>query len=345
MKLDKLALVFMLTLLIGGAAFYFSGQQSEKVEDQESGVVFLPGLMNKINQVTQVVITDEKASTHLTLKEDQWVVEEKAGYGADFSKVKSLLLGLVDLKTVESKTSKPENYGRLGVQDIGQPGEESPSKLTLLDKADNVMHTLIVGKSKSAKGPSSKGAVYVRKQNETQSWLVSGKIDLPAKQTDWLDKTIIDLPASRIQSVTIVQSDGSKLSVSKNEKTDKNYTVEDLPPKAELKSESVANSLANALQKLSFEDVLNRGKFKIDEKTIVETTFKTYDDLQITAKVSEKDDKHYLWFDTKTTSSEQKLVDESSQLNSNFALWVYEIQSFKAESFKKKLEDLIKTSE
>jgi len=342
MKFDKIATILMLTLIIAGAAFYFSDQEMEKVEDREGGVVFLSGLMNKINQVAHVVVTEGQSSTHLKLKNDRWIVEEKAGYDAEFSKVKQLLLGLAELKTIEAKTSKPENYGRLGVQNVGDDGEVKSRQVQLLDKADNVLYTLIVGKSKASNVPGA-SANYVRRLNEAKSWLVNGKIDVPVSQTDWLDKAIINISASRIKSVEITQPDKSQLLISKKEKADKNYSVENLPAKAELQSESVANSTANILQNLSFDDVLSRGTFQADDKQITRVTFKTFDGLQLMAQLNVKDDKNYLWFDTKTTSDDEKITKESSELNAKFALWVYEISTAKATTFQKKLEDLLKT--
>jgi len=342
MKFDKIATILMLTLIIAGAAFYFSDQEMEKVEDRDGGVVFLSGLMSKINQVAQVIVTEEQSSTHLKLKDNRWIVEEKAGYDAEFSKVKKLLLGLAELKTIEPKTSKPENYGRLGVQNVGDDGEVSSRQVQLLDKADNVLYTLIVGKSKTSSVPGA-GATYVRRLNEAESWLVNGEIDIPDSQIDWLNKAIINLSASRIQSIEITQPDKSQLLISKKEKADKNYHVENLPDKAELKSENVANSIANALQNLSFDEVLSRGTFQADDKKITQVVFKTFDGLQLMAQLSIRDDKNFLWFDTKTTSDDEKITQESSDLNAKFALWVYEISSAKASTFQKKLEELLKT--
>lgn len=334
-------MILMLTLLIGGGAFYFSSQEMEKVEDREGGVVFLSGLMGKINNVAQVVVREDQSVTHLKLKDDRWVVEEKAGYDAEFSKVKKLLLGLAELKTIEPKTSKPENYGRLGVQGVGESGDVASRQIELLDKAENVLNTLIVGKSKTSSAPGA-AATYVRRSNEAKSWLVSGEIDIPVSQTDWLNKNIINLSSSRIQSVEINQPDKSQLLISKKDKADKNYSVENLPAKAELQSESVANSIASVLQNLSFDEVFKRATFQADDAQITRVIFKTFDGLQLTVQLNVKDEKYYLWFDTKALSEDEKIVKESSDLNAKFALWVYEIAKAKASTFQKKLEDLLK---
>jgi len=303
-------------------------------------------LMGKVNQVAKVVVTDSNGKTHLLKQGDRWLVKEQSGYDAEFTKVKKLLLGLADLETIESKTSKPENYGRLGVQAVGEAGEVASKQIQLFDKADNLMHTLIVGKAKSlrtAGGPTSKGAIYVRQPNDEQSWLVSGKIELPDTQTEWLNKSIIDLKASRVQAVNIQHADKDTLSISKKAKADENYAVDNFPEKAELKSSSAANQIAALLQNLTFDEVLKRGGFEADDKKITDITFDTFDGLKIMTKLIEKEGKHYIWFDAKAESDDDAIKQESSKLNTNFALWVYQISETNANKFKKKLEDLIKT--
>lgn len=334
--------------MFGGAAFYFSDQQMEKVEDQEAGAYFLSGLLGKINQVSQISLVEKDSSTHLMLKHDRWVVQEKSSFDADFPKVKKLLLGLAEMETIEAKTSKPENYGRLGVQGVGESGDVVSREIQLLDKADNLMYALIIGKIKSSRAPGSKDAIYVRLKGEKKSWLVSGRVNLPKSNVDWLNKSVIDLAPEKIQSVNIRHSDNSQLLISKKDSSDKNFGVENLPLKAELKSDDVANNIANVLQRLTFEDVLPRGKFQADNKQVTKVVFKTFDGLVVVAKLIAKLDgtesKHYLWFDVKLNSDNEKVEKESKELNAKFVLWVYEISESKANQFNKKLEDVIKTS-
>ncbi len=343
MKLDKIAGILMLTLFIGLGAFYFSDQASDKVSDQDGGTIFLPGLMAKINQVAQIELTDKNGLTHLVSQKDRWVVQEKSGYDAEFSKIKTLLLGLAELKTIEPKTAKPENYGRLGVQDAGEPGEVDSKQIRLLDKAGNVLYTLIIGKSKPSRTSAAQSAFYVRQLGEAKSWLVSGRIEIAATQTDWLDTQIIDIAPSRIQSIEIQRPDHGVLKISKTAITNENFAVESLPVNARLKSNSAVNTVANMLQNLTFEDVLSRGTFQANEADITRVVVETFDGLQLTAKLLDKEEKHYLWFDLKNNSENEKVAKESKILNAKFPLWVYEIQSFKADMFKKTLVDLLQT--
>ena len=65
--------------------------------------------------------------------------------------------------------------------------------------------------------------------------------------------------------------------------------------------------------------------------------------LQLTAKILEKEDKHYIWFDVKPENQDAKSVEEANKLNAKFTLWVFEISVSKASALQKKLEDVIKS--
>lgn len=345
MRLDKFANIFLLTIIIGGGAVYLFNQQEQQIADQDAGHVYLTSLANRINDVSQLIITESNQTTHLQLKNDTWGVTEKDGYPADFSKVKQLILTLSDMKTVESKTSKPENYGRLGVQAVGEQGEEDSKEIKLLDKAGNVIESVIIGKKRLSKTPGSGASIYVRKSNDTESWLVTGNIALPQSHKDWLNRAVININSSRVQAVKVHHTDNTVLSISKKDKTDKHFSVDDLPAQVQLKSESITDSIASSLQNVTLDDVNARGKFKIADNVIAKVEFKTFDDLVIMAKLAKKDDKQYIWFDTKTGSDDENIKAESQKLNEVFALWVYQIPEFKAKEIVKKIDDMIKQPE
>lgn len=345
MTLDKVIGILLLTLSIALGVFYFSDKATENVSDKEAGRVFLTGMMGKINQISEIVITENTSKTHLNLKGGHWVVDEKSGYVADFSKVKTLLLGLAELKTIEPKTAKPENYGKLGVQGAHILGSSVSKQIDLLDKAGNLQYSLIVGKEKPARSPSGLAAIYVRKPTEAKAWLVSGKLQLPRKQTEWLDHKIIDIPPQEIMSVEVNQPGQDLLRVSKNKASDKNFVVEGLPLNAVMKSESEANSLSGALQNLMFIDVLPRGKFQANVKDITTVTFQTFDGWRLAAKLLEKDGKSFVWFDVIRDAKSENPSIQRAALTALFPLWVYEIHVSNVNVFVKTLSDLIQINQ
>jgi len=341
MKASKLLFILVLTLLIGGGAVYMFQEQEKQVLDQEFGQEFLSGLSDKINDVSRVIVQDDAMTVNLVKKESDWVLEEKSGYPADFSKVKQLLVTLADMETIESKTSRPESYGRIGVQGVGVEGDEKSKQIKLLDKSEGLLYSVIIGKAKQASGPGSKQALYARLENEDKSWLVSGSVRVPTSLDQWLDKAIVNIDRKEIQSVEIKHADNTSLKIFKAEKEATDFTIEEQPAGTKVKSVSTVNNIASGLQNLTFDDVVVRSKFEIDEKEISHVSFKTFDDLIVNAKLAKKDDKDYIWFDAKSATGEGESMNKAQELNNDFALWIYQVPSFKADALLKQMADLV----
>ena len=335
----------MLTLIIGGAALYFSKEETKQREDQESGLVYLNSLSQRLNDIATINIQQKNEKSTVKLIEERWVLAEKDNYPADFSKIKKLLLELNNLKTFEAKTSKPESYGRLGVQKFGEPGEVDSVLIELFDKANNKIESVLIGKTKPATIRGGKSSIYVRKTNEAKSWLVSGSLELPNSQGDWLDKSIIDINADKIKSIEIRHSDKSRISLAKETEKDTNFKVLNLPKGASLKSESATSDISRGLQKLVFTDVLPRQSFILPKESAVQVDFQQFDGLTIKVKLVEKEDKHFILLDTHAMVDDSKVKEQAVELGSHFAQWAFEIAEFKAEPFKQKMKDLIEVKD
>lgn len=342
MKLDKFAVVVLITLIIGGAALYFSQKEAEQLEDKESGQLFASDLAKRINDVASIKIKETSAETNLNFEDNKWRLQEKAGYPADFSQVKQLIVNVSNFETIESKTSQPEKYSRLGVQAVGEEGEVDSKQIDFMDKAGNMIQSIIVGKQQDSRAPGADSALYVRKTNDKLSWLVEGSLRMPVDHVTWLDKTIIDIKSTAIQSVSITHDDGSKLTISKGSEEDKHFKVDNLPSGAELKSESVADSLANGLQNLTFTDVSKRNDFTTEDKKPTTIQYKTFAGLVITVKLFEQEDKYFALLESHAKVDEQTVKDKAVELGSHYAKWAFEIAEFKAKAMTKTLADLIK---
>src|SRR3569832_714084 len=85
-----------------------------------AGQPVMPGLdKSTVNSVTEIRLS-KGDGTKTTLKKGstEWSVGER-DYPADSGKVRKLLLDLAALNVIEEKTSLPENYPALGVEDTG----------------------------------------------------------------------------------------------------------------------------------------------------------------------------------------------------------------------------------
>ncbi|HEX7060586.1 MAG TPA: DUF4340 domain-containing protein [Woeseiaceae bacterium] len=218
--------------------------------------LLLPGLEDRLDEITAITLTDEDGSTRIERRDNAWVVPAKGGYRADTAKLRGLLVGLAEAKKIEQKTANPELYGRIGVLDPTKAGEQQaadePEKSGVLVASEGLGDAdfaVILGDS------AQRDYRYVRVADESTSWLVDRNPDVPDAATGWLVRDITDLAASRVQLVTIRHADGETIRVAKDSEDADNYTVEDIPEGRELSYASVANSIAAALDNLKLDDV------------------------------------------------------------------------------------------
>ena len=151
--------------------------QPQESQPPLSGQPVFPGLMSKVNDVTELVVKAQSGTITIVKNGEAWAVKEKHHYPANIGKVREALLGLGELKTVEAKTKKPELYERLGLEDVDAEGSISTS-VSLKDSAGTTLADVIVGKQRPSKGTQGQDEVYIRKPEDPQTWLVQGKFSV-----------------------------------------------------------------------------------------------------------------------------------------------------------------------
>jgi hypothetical protein len=314
----------LLILASAAAVAVLAALWARKLQEPEhapgAGTLLLPGLEAKLNDVTVVSVRGKDDQT-VTLERgtDKWIVREKSGYPADTGKVRKLLIGLAEAKLVEQKTSNPDHYADLGVADptaaaapaaegadagASAPKEENDSAGVLVEVQapieDKEKIALVVGKS--ARGATG---TYVRKVDDAQSWLVSGDLTVQADPLSWIDRQIMNVPANRIQQVTIRHPDGQTLVIDKATREDPNYTVHDVPAKREVKYASVGNPLASVLASLRLDDVAALADKDPASHSPIEVEYRTFDGLVVKARAFVEGDKHWAHF---TASFDEELA-------------------------------------
>jgi hypothetical protein len=196
-----IALMVAALLAISGA-LYLSTQRN--LPRDPHGMALLPTLSSELNSVSALTVRKGAASPVTVHKQgEQWTVAERADYPADVPKLKKLLLALSDAKIREEKTSNPDSYAIIGVEDPSQPGATGTQiELT----AQNGKHAVIVGKSAGE-------GTFVRRAGEKTSYIVEPGISVEAEPRYWIDTRLLDIPADKIQSIESKPASGAAYSV------------------------------------------------------------------------------------------------------------------------------------
>jgi hypothetical protein len=325
-----------------------------------SGEPLLPGLEAALGQIERVAVVKGNGETVATLerRSDNWVVTDKHGYVANAAKLRQALTSLGEARILEQKTSNPELYDRLGVEDVAS--EEAAGLSVTLFAPGHELPTVILG---NAEGSQYR---YARRAGEAQSYLVDRNPDFPRTAAQWVDSLIVDLRGDRVREVTITHADGEVVRVSKASADAANYDVADVPEGRELSYSGVANVVGNALRELNLEDVEPAALNPVGEATIVE--FRTFDGLVVRATGSERSDESWVTFEASADTAQAAAAApppatpaadgavasaaptpatadpaaEAARINAKVSGWRYKIAGFQYDQMTRRIADLLK---
>jgi hypothetical protein len=279
--------------------------------------------------------------------------------------VRKLLLDASALEVEEEKTSDPERYSAIGVEDVAPvaAGAAPPAKPAKdpydFTKPLTATRVDIVTPAKTwsflaGKSSGSKSS-YTRVAGAKQSFLTSPRLDPDFEPQRWLDNTIVDIPEARIQSVEVKPAKGPAYTISRAQREDENFAVSNVPKKRKLSYEGVANAVARGLESVSLDDVgkpMDATAAAAPGKTLERShaTYRTFDGVTVEVAgrkesspgLKSDDPKIEKFFITLAASSKDKATQaEAQKLNHRVAGREFEISSYKFEGMFKPLEDLL----
>jgi hypothetical protein len=317
MKKQALVLAVIATLTIGLGAWLSQRPSNDKFE----AVLMFDDLKKFANQVNSVEIKNAQGVLYSIKKTDErWLANfelERPAYPISQTKLTDFIKSMISIKLVEAKTSKQQNYARLGLQPIDI--DDSMASLVTL-KTDEKSWQVLVG-SKVSLG----GGQYVLKTGDVQSWKTDKTITLPIDKFSWLKKPILPYQSHDIRSVSRVDSQDWHIvrSVSGN------FELINMPKDEELVYASILNSIVGSLTSLDFEQLFAADEFFLKPiKVLTQLEVSTEDKNVFQVVVSELDDKH--------------LVSFSSESNSEYwQQWYYQISNFSAKQLVRTSNDFL----
>ncbi len=247
---------------------------------------FLPTLLNKPEQISKIIMQDNKSTLTLEKHENKWHVVERNNYVVLNEKVDELLYSLADLRIIEPKTSNPELYKQLDVNDLSDPNSET-LLITITDVYNDNIAKLYIGKRETVQlGEQFKERLFVRNVGDEQAWLVQGTIASTNQFSDWVDQPLLGLiDSDQIKSVEIERVDSPKLIITKREQNQEDFELVGLQPKQGMVLDLDAiNTVPFEVAELEFKDV-QLEKPNLDWSRGLTTTVQTFDGVKISMQL------------------------------------------------------------
>jgi hypothetical protein len=321
-----------IVLVIGGVVASQKNASERKLDD---GGLLAPQLRAGIDKVEdiRVVTRAGDAVTQITLlkKAGQWQVADR-GYRADTAQLAKLINALAQAKRIEPKTSKPENYGRLGVRDpASDKGDGVGTQLRLLATDGKPQLELVIGAA--AQGRAGQ---YVRLTSDKQVWLIDQALPMAADSAGWLDHDIVDIAPDDIVAV-----DFGGL-VLKRPAADKPLELPAIPARRELSYEGVTAAAGSSLSQLQLKDVLASGAITLG-KPAMHTVFTTKNNLTIAVDAHHQGEKSFLVLSAAALENADDAGRKQVETwNAAWQPWVFEVETFTYNKFVKSVNDFTK---
>lgn len=356
-----IALVGVAVLAIAGAGIAIQ-QRQEAGQAGPARQVFVPGLLDRVNAVTRVTIRSAESSVNLERTDDRWVMPDKAGYPVDFEKLRRMLLNLARIETVERRTTKPELYSKLQVEDVDAP--DAKSVQVTVHAGDELLADVIIGRTRPT---GEGGGLFVRRVGEEQAWLAEGELRPDRQLVSWLDRNIVNVDQRRIWTVTITHADGERVVVAKDQPAPGDYSLRSpIPEERQPKPAYDLSALPSITDFLILEDV--RPASELDFATPAVTgEFVSYDGLRLIMDAIE--DEGTMWVRVKADTVEphpeaasfvsanagkdsaegrtadlfktvEEVAAEAETINARTSGWAYRLTDFKTGKLRSRIEDL-----
>jgi len=346
-------------------------KHDEDVARQQVLSTLFPGLLARVDDVASVVVEAATVESTVERQSGQWVLLERGGFPVDAGRVRALILSLATMKDLTAKTSRPEMYKSLDVDDASMidtmAGMEKTKEsravvVTFFDADRQSLASLIVGRAKYE--PGGVPGVYVRKPGEQTSYygVVDGRgLELPRAPLQWLDVQFADVKRERVRSITISPATGGeseRVVVVQDKQGVGEFAVQQIPAGREFTNASIISTLVTGLQQASFEDV--KPFAEVSGATPgVGVEVRTWDGLMI--RISAMDLAGTTWWrlvaapDPEPLPAEgsepatskrtpEAIQDEVSQFNKKWEAWAFAPYSYKATPFNTSMSLMTKDS-
>lgn len=319
-------------------ALVFGRHASDPESHAETRLV--PGLHEQVNEIEAIDIIHAEGDPAVRLRRERerWRVREKSDYEADFDLVHDLLRDLAAARRSEERTSNPDWHSTLGVSD-----PEAGGQGVVVAFPETDLPEVILGQI-----DRTEFGRYARLRGESQSWLTDRAPEIPRTPLEWLQRAIMDIPASELTEITLRHPDGETVHLRPAGEEDGQWVLMNVPEGRQAVPAWEISPTTNALARLNLEDVRPNEAIPDDA---VSALFVTRDGLNFIARVFADDDRYWAQFSVSAetaASEDEELDDEAAELaidaaaaDDRLSPWQFAIPRDRFDQMTRRVEDLL----
>jgi hypothetical protein len=322
-------LLLLGVLALGGGWYFGVGHAPDMSVAEDAGKLMFPGLAPKLADAARIEIVHQGKTLAIGRNGDVWGLVDRGLYPVPREKLRAMLTALTELRLTEQRTADANELSRLGLEDPAKPDGTS-NLLRVLDGGGKPIAALVVGHRRVRTRGGVPDTIYVRRPDDSQSWLAEGKLEVDADPQTWLDRDILNIAHDRIASVAMTRG-AERLEFAR----DGDRLVLKSPAAHPALDEDKIDDIGRVLETLTLQDV-QPAKDAPGEQ-VAETIFTRDDGLAVTVRVlhAGKD----VWARL-AAAGPDKVKDEAEKLNARLAGWSYQVGAWKEKALAPSLDDL-----
>jgi len=324
------------------------------------------------NEITKIVIERPDDSVTLVKGEGSWVVENRFGYPADFSKITDLIRQLKQTKVGRKFAGTEPVQKRLSLlpPDHKESAEtEKGTRIVMKDKNEAVVVDILLGTTRKKEEKGVPNSQFVMLGGGTEIYLVDQIFSsYGTAAPSWLKKSPVKVAEKDIQKITCSGPDGTLRYTFERPEKGKDFVLVAPHTKRAVKSSDL-NRLAGSLTGLQIEDVadpstppesLSNGISPRLEFTLFDgITYHVYPGITCSPGIpcylrlqvdyqkptanapTVKDEKESKAEESSTEKSEAALIKTAKEMNSRLAPWFFVVPQWQHQAFFTSLNEML----
>lgn len=330
--------VLLLSAALAGAAWLLLGRSAPP---PDQGRLLFPELRAELGDAREIEITTHEQSFTLELAEDRWRLRELQGYPAQAATVRRFLLGVAGLQIRSRKTSNPDLYGRMDLEEPEAPGSQAV-RIVIRAEAGGELAAFLAGRIAPAseidnpdpeRGESrlkDLKQIFVRLPDAPTVWLVEGALEIGRAPMAFIKREgLADISRETIRSVRVRQPGGGSFTVSRPAQGE-DFALQDIPA-GRAPSQARLDDLVALFVELDFEEVGAAEEMKWGGARATMTAF---DKLQVEMEHAEASGEP--WIRLRAEAPEDAAEDSAqatraAELNQRWQGWAYRLPAERAE--------------